>query len=410
MSFNKDDQERLINNYTAFFPYFVAVSGPMADIEFGDEIKTAKDEEREVKTCATNGRAIVLNPEYMATLSPQEQSFTLCQMALGIARRQHLLRGSRDPKIWSEACAHCRVHEINAWIEDCKESGKNARVSIPDGIKIDNRFKDMDEIEIYEILEQENKDRGSNGNNNGAKGGSVEGAGQVVDSTGFGDNPVMNEQHIQKESSEIGQNLRMAEARAKMAGDGSGYWGKLADNADDHGPDPERMLNRFVTNSFPTDRSWKSPDPRYLAMGQYYPAEVKDNIGEIVVALDCSGSMDRQDIAELLGWVHNACQACHPEKIHVIYFTGAIERHDEFDWNEEFEVPDDIPNGGTCFRTVRNYIDDLNLNAQCEIWMTDGYDSFPEPPARPILWMMTTDVEPTYGERWDFYSKRKQYA
>ena len=392
------DLNTIITQQVAYFPYFTAISGPLTDIQEGDEIDTRGGGKVEVPLCGTNGKDIVLNPIGMSHMPVREQNFMMCQLTLAVARRQHLLRMGRDPKVWNRACAEVRLNEINEWMESCEESGDKIRITKPESVEFNPAFRGMDESQVYDILKQE--DDGGEGDSNGA--------GTVCDSPGFGDNAAENKAHAEQASSEVMESLRMAEARAAQAGKGSGFWADLADKLDNVGPDPEALLAEFVDNSMVTGRSWSRPDPRYWAMGQYYPGEVKDNIGEMVVALDCSGSMGRDEIAEMLSWVKGAAERCRPKKIHVIYFTGAVERHDEFAYNEEFQVPEQIPSGGTCFASVRKYIDEQGIDPKAELWMTDGYDQFPQEPEYPVLWMMTTDVLVPYGRRVQFHLKGAQ--
>ena len=378
------------------FPYFSMIAGPLTDIEAGDELVTSAKEKKKILRCGTNGKTIVFNPDFMGGLSQREQNFHACNMVLAVARRQHLLRMGRDKDIWSLACGIVRASELTAWHTELVEKKIRPRFDIPADITVPPGFSGLSEHEVYDkLVESGMKPKANQGGN-----GQQSPYGELVDAAGMseGMSPADRRDLINRESDRILSSLRAAEARANRAGDGSNFWSNLADSASDVGPDPEALLAKFVTNAFPTGRSWKTPDTRAWAMGQYYPGEVKDCVGELSINIDCSGSMCRETVAECLRWVENAVAACQPERVHVIYFTGEVERHSTFEHGEPFTIPEEIPNGGTCFAKVRKYLDDQGISPACEIWMTDGYDGFPEPPPHPVMFIMTTDVQPPYGE------------
>lgn len=384
-----------------WFRYFIMLSS-LTDIEIGDEIQVG-DETLPVETGATNGQKIILNQEYMDGMSRPEQNFQVCRMIMAVARRQHLMRQGRDQNRWNIACEQVILNELSQYQDFLTQNKAVAPFKIPESLYIHKDFAGMSEAEVYNLLEEQKNNPANSkgkGNSKGNSGGGGGQCGKVCDGKNAG-----SPSKAQAESAKISRVLRSAEAQAAMSGKNDTFWGKMADDALPHGPDPEALLHRFVTNSLPTARTWKRPDPRILAMGQYYPGEIKHNLGELVVFLDCSGSMDRETVEECLSWTKNAVQSCKPEKIHIVYFTAEIAHVDVFRWNERFTIPDQLPNGGTDFAKAMKYLD--NVRPKAAIWLTDGYDTFPEPPAGiPVLWLMTTDVVAPYGQNVRFYTKR----
>lgn len=382
-------------------PYFMLLSN-LVTLELGDKM-TIKGKERLVPHAMTDGSRIVFNHDYLKSLSPSQRLFIVCRMILAVVRKQHMLRFGRDENTWDVACEQVILNQLQDFIAEFGDKG--APISIPKGVEIDRNYKGLDEFQVFDKLPKSGgqNSQGQGGNGKGGKGGKD----QTGTQTGSVVSGTVSPEEYQKQSKKISDALVAADVMAKKAGKGSGLWGKLAQESLEVGPDPESLLVRFVTNSMPTARTWRRPDQRYLAMGQYMPAVLKNNIGELVILVDCSGSMGRDDVADGIGWVHNACQKCHPEKVHIVYFTGKIERVDIFKWNDNFLVPDEIPNGGTSFAAAQKYLDDVT--PKCVLWFTDGWDMFPPDPGIPTLWLMTDlSQNPPFGDVIDFYAGIKK--
>jgi predicted metal-dependent peptidase len=55
--------------------------------------------------------------------------------------------------------------------------------------------------------------------------------------------------------------------------------------------------------------------------------------------------------------------------------------------------------GGTSFVPVFKKVEELGITPALLIYFTDGYGTFPdEPPPYPVIWVMTEDVTPPFGE------------
>lgn len=371
-------------------PYFMLLSN-LVKLELGDEM-TVKQTTYRVKTCITDGNRIVINEAFLKALSPSQRLFVVCRMILSVVRKQHLMRFGRDQRNWDMACEQVALNQLQDYLDEFNGQERKAPITPPKGLTINRDFQGMTEFQVFDKMPK-------------GKGGNDQSLGNTQ--TGSVVSGEISPQEYKVQSQKIADALMQADVMSKKAGKGSGIWGNLAMDGMEVGPDPEALLVRFVTNSLPTMRTWRRPDPRYLAMGQYVPAELKNNVGELVVLLDCSGSMDRDDVADGIAWVYNACQKCHPEKVHVVYFTGEIERVDIFKWSDQFKVPEQIPSGGTSFAAAQQYLDDVN--PKCVIWFTDGWDNYPPDPSVPTLWLMTDITnQPPYGDIIDFYGKIKQ--
>jgi len=65
----------------------------------------------------------------------------------------------------------------------------------------------------------------------------------------------------------------------------------------------------------------------------------------------------------------------------------------------EGEIPRKMSGrGGTSFKPPFQFVEDNNLDISAMVYFTDGWGDFPEEPDYPTAWVMTTDVEPPFGE------------
>ena len=120
-------------------------------------------------------------------------------------------------------------------------------------------------------------------------------------------------------------------------------------------------------------------------------------MGEIVVAIDTSGSIDQPTLnafgAEIKAIVGNA----RPKKTTVIYCDAAVNHVDTFEPNDELHF-DMHGGGGTNFCPPFEYVAENGLKPVCFVYLTDGYGPFPSAPEFPTLWCCTTEVVAPFGE------------
>ena len=146
-------------------------------------------------------------------------------------------------------------------------------------------------------------------------------------------------------------------------------------------------LREFVQRNTPSNYSWTSPNRRYAARGLYLPGVVKENIGEMVLAIDTSGStmwLQKRFADEFSGILLEA----RPEKVHVVYC--------DYDVQDTAEVePDGFgidykPKGfgGTRFQPVFDWVEQKGIEPTVLIYLTDGYGDSPKEPGYPVVWAM----------------------
>jgi predicted metal-dependent peptidase len=113
-------------------------------------------------------------------------------------------------------------------------------------------------------------------------------------------------------------------------------------------------------------------------------------MGELVIAVDCSGSITQQVLNAFAAEITAICNELLPSTTHVIYFDSDVSHHDQYD---RYEEPEIIPHGGggTAFRPVFEYIRDNDINPEVTVFLTDlwCWDFGPEPEEYPTIFVST---------------------
>jgi predicted metal-dependent peptidase len=186
-------------------------------------------------------------------------------------------------------------------------------------------------------------------------------------------------------------------ATAKGAGKDPGSAAELARAARAGREDWRELLAEFMTAAKdPSDYSWMRPNRRHIHEGLYLPGVTKESCGEIVIAVDTSGSMSQRDLAAIAAEVQSIAGECKPERLTVIYcdtrIRGVVEIEPEADITLEAQG-----RGGTAFAPVFEHLSRAEEPPQCLIYATDLDGPMVEDPGYPVLWITpekVTDVAP----------------
>ena len=156
--------------------------------------------------------------------------------------------------------------------------------------------------------------------------------------------------------------------------------------------DWREVLREFVqTTCTGSDYStYRRPNRRYLSSGIYMPSGVSEQVGELVVAIDTSGSIGQEEITAFLSEVKAICDTVHPDKVRLLYWDTQICCDETYETHElDTLVQSTKPKGGggTDVECVTEYIREESINAQACIVITDGdlYSGWGQW-TMPVLW------------------------
>lgn len=193
--------------------------------------------------------------------------------------------------------------------------------------------------------------------------------------------------------------VAQAAQAAKMMGKLSAGMARLVDTILNPTVDWRDVLQRFVVKHKSSERSFARPNRRFLSQGLYMPSRSGERMGPIAFLVDCSGSVDDTQLAQMAAEVRTVHEDLRPEKLHVVYFDAEVTHYDCF-------LPDDTVSisfhggGGTDVRAAFDFLDAEGHadGLACTIVLTDGYTPYPEGCSTPVIWAMTTDMTAPFGE------------
>jgi len=363
-------------------PFYGALVIPMQMIE-----------RPEISTMATDGKCIMYSPKFVEEISADEILGVLCHEVLHVTNAHHLRRGKRNPRLWNVACDYA----INPIVV---ASG----MKLPAGALISEDFRNMSAEQIYKLLEEEAKANDDGGSGaNAPKGTKHIPDGDAWDMGGVrdkvrADGQPMSQSEIEVEQSEVMTRVAQAAQAAEMQGKLPAVLKRLISEAMKPSVDWRDQLRRMFSSTIPADYTWARGNRRYLSSGMYLPSHLREGVGEIVVGIDTSGSIQGALLDAFFAEVKAIYEDADPERIHLVWCDSKVHKVQTFERGEEL-IPEPVGGGGTDFRPVFDWIKEQGIEPQALIYLTDMYGTFPaEAPSYPVIWAKTTSVSAPFGD------------
>jgi len=329
----------------------------------------------EVPTAATNGKRVLYNPEFIADLTDEQLTFLVAHECMHPMLEHNYRRGERDPVKWNKAADYV----INKLLVD-EGIGK----FIEGGCLDDNIYNNGGGTSdgIYSLLPD--SDDGDGGN--------IGGTGQdLQDGTG-------SQAEQAQEAAEWKIKVAQAAQAAKMMGKLSANMSRLVDEVLKPKVDWREVLQRFVQKAKTDQRTFARPNRRFLTQGLYMPTTSGENLGELVFAVDMSGSISQDEVNQFSAECRTVFEDGRPEKLHFIFFSHEVCAHDTIGRDDDF-VFNARGGGGTAFSPVFQHIEQEGLDPVGIVFLTDLYcDDFGDAPDCPVLWVTTGREEAPFGE------------
>jgi predicted metal-dependent peptidase len=158
------------------------------------------------------------------------------------------------------------------------------------------------------------------------------------------------------------------------------------------------VLRDFVVSSIKgTDEySWRKFNKRLMANELYLPSLENETMGELVVAIDTSGSIRQGDIDQFTSELVHICEVISPDMLRVIWWDYRVHGVQPFtDYTNLAGVLKPQGGGGTRVSCVSKYINQHNINADAVVVFTDGYveSNIEWNISTPTLWVITENKE-----------------
>ena len=353
-----------------------------------------------IPTAYTNGRDEWYGREFVNKLTEKELGFVVAHEAMHKMYR-HLTTWKKlhDEDSWlaNAACDYV----INLQLKDLdKAENVIAMPTYKDGPSkgkvmglVDERFRGMNAKQVFDILKEEQEDSGGGGGGGG-------------DGEGFDDHDwegaeSLTDEEKQELERQVDQAIRQGLIAEQKFGKGAGGLGRDMEDLLTPTVDWREVLREFVksTCAGKDKSSWRRPNRRFLGSGTYMPTLVSETVGNIVVAVDTSGSVGRDEFREFMSEVKSIADDVKPSRVDMLYWDGEVDKHEEYEQHEVANLIDatrPMGGGGTDPDCVPKYMASKNMRPECVVMFTDGYvPNWGNDWVAPVLWVVVDNKEAT---------------
>lgn len=363
-------------------------------------------ETRDIPTAATDSKNFYYNPDFMDSLSLEENMGVQAHEAMHDALMHIIRMGGRDQRIWNMACDYT----INKIVLDCG-------LKLPEGCLIDAELGKNSADINYDILmkkSQENKKRGkqgqqgnqgnpgqpnpssgnqpqdSQGQNGGGDGLKEDVLGRDMKEPANSGDPA---EQIKREQ-EVRQRVAQAANIARMAGKMPGSLARFIDQILNPQVAWQEVLREYMTRFTKNDESWAKRNRRFADI--YLPTRYSEQMGEVIIIPDTSGSMGKEEMnfagSEIMGIVDE----CKPERVRVMWSDTEVANEQVFEHGDDL-VFEPKGGGGTDMRVPLAKA--VEYEPEVVILITDGYTPWPQTePDYPLIVVCTTNVAVPIGQ------------
>lgn len=373
-------EERLSKAVVAIMghPRYTALAGVLMIGE-----KTIEDD---VPTACTNGRDVKYGRAFVDSLTDAELRGLVLHEDEGHKLHRHLeiwrWMYDIDPHLANCACDYVINIKI---VDDNKDDGF---AQLPDGGLVDERFRGMDSAQVFNILRKEQDEQAQDSQDNESEGDGEQSEGGTTGSnnaavgqgTGFDEHDWEGAQSLSDEDKrelarDIDEAIRQgAMAAGKMGGTGNRDLDELLQPQVDW----REVLREFIQNTCAGNdySTYARPNRRLMSQGIIMPSGISEQVGELVIAIDTSGSIGQRELTAFLSEVKGVCDTVKPDKLRLLYWGSSVVGDEAYDMRElDNLVKSTKPmgGGGTDVNCVTQYMTDEGIKPQACIVLTDGY-------------------------------------
>jgi predicted metal-dependent peptidase len=319
------------------------------------------------------------------------------------------------------------IHNIDGLVANTNER----LVELPDGAAYDPMFHNWSMREIYNYLKKnckgggggrgKSKDKGQGQGNPPPSGGTqpsddegddggdtVTVNGNIYDISQSDEHDFTSGEMSPEEAKEILNEIDKALREGGMlAGRMGGKIPRAISELMEPKVDWREALREFVSSTTKgnDEFTWRRMNKRHMANDIYLPSVENESIGEIVIAIDTSGSIGSEQITEFATELVSICDLCQPELVRVLWWDTVVHGEQVFkdNYTDIAKLLKPMGGGGTHVSCVSDYIVKNKVNAECVLVFTDGYveSDIKWRITSPTLWMVTQhkSFEPPVGKK-----------
>ena len=359
-------------------------------------------------TAATDGRHFYYNSRFIQMLRPKEIEFLFGHEVLHCVYDHFGRRGDRDPQLFNIA----NDFAVNA---DLIKHRVGERITTVPCLH-DPKYDGMSSEEIYDIL-YEKADKISlsdlldkmidehldgEGDPDGDGDGDKEGKGR----------PKLSEAERQQIRDEIKEAMLAAAQTADGAGNIPAGVMRMIKELTEPQLNWRELLRMNLESTIKSDFTWMRASRRGWHMDAVMPGMKNDEMIDIAIAIDTSGSIGEKMLKDFLGEIQGIMDSFPAYKIHVFSFDTDTYNPQQYDSDNLDSIIDYEPagGGGTDFTAIYNYLKNEDIQPRRLVVFTDGYPfgSWGEEEYCDVTWILhgTTTIVPPWGA-FAYYEEEK---
>ena len=357
-------------------------------------------------TAATDGRNFYYNTRFIEMLRPKEIEFLFGHEVLHCVYDHFGRRGDRDPQLWNIANDYCVNGDL------VKHNVGEKITSVP--CLYDRKYDGMSSEEVYDVL-YENAEKIDMGKL----------LDQMLDEHLDGDDgdgdqdgegkgrPKLTAEERQAIKDEIKEAMLAAAATVDGAGNLPAGVKRLIQQLTEPQMNWRELLRMNLESTIKADYTWMRASRKGWHMDAVMPGQKPDEMIDIAVALDASGSISETMLRDFLSEIQGIMDSFPAFKIHVVTFdtdcyNPAQYDSDNLDSMIDYEVKG---GGGTDFDCIFTYLKDEEILPRRLIVFTDGYPfgSWGDAEYCDTTWILhgTTTIVPPWGTH-AYYDENKK--
>jgi predicted metal-dependent peptidase len=346
-----------------------------------------------LETMATDGRHLSYSPDFVNGLSPEELVAVVAHEVLHNALAHHARRQHREARRWNVACDLA----LNPLLLDAGFVLPASRLVPGEG-----QYRDLppgkSAEEYYGLLPEEppGRDEDNAGQTGQEQGRQDPGACGGVREPGDG-SPAETRQSQAEWEVAVAQAQQIAKQRGALP---AGL-ARLIEQILQPRVDWRDVLREFLSRHARNDYSWSPPNRRYIHQDLYLPGLRSEELGEVVLAVDTSGSIGQRELARFAAEAQGILEAFDCQ-LTVLYHDVEVQKVQRWTSSDGPLMLEPAGGGGTSHVCVFDWIEREGLQAAVVVCLTDLHTEFPAAvPCQPVLWAVVGDnvIPAPFGAR-----------
>jgi len=364
-------------------------------------------------TAATDGRHFYYNSRFIDMLRPKEIEFLFGHEVLHCVYDHFGRRGDRDPMLFNVANDYAvngdlKKHRVGEFITsvpclyDSKYEGKSSEEIY------DDLYENAEKINMSDLIDKLLDDHldGEGDSDSDDDGDEKDGRGKK---------PKLSAEERQKIKDEIKEAVLSAAAASDGAGNLPAGVKRLIQDMTAPKMNWRELLRMQLESTIKSDFTWMRASRRGWHMDAVMPGMKNDELIDIAIGIDASGSIDERMLRDFLAETQGIMDQFQSYRIHIFTFDTRVYNpaqynSDNLDSICDYEVKG---GGGTDFDCIFSYLKEEQIEPKRLVVFTDGYPfgSWGDENYADTVWIIhgNTTVVPPWGQ-YAYYEKETAHA